>query len=172
LLREVVPRLRHLAILINVGFPDAVRERSEVKAAAALLGLDVINSEIRNAEDIAPAFERLRGSADAVYVVGDALTATNRVSIAIFAMSTRLPTMLGLREAVETGGLMSYGPNFPDLWRRAADYVDKILRGEKAADIPIEQPTKFDLIINLKTAKTLGLEVPPTLLARADEVIE
>ena len=97
---------------------------------------------------------------------------TNRIRINTLSLGARLPTMHGLREYVESGGLMSYGPNFPDLYRRAADYVDKILRGAKAADLPVEQPTKFDLIINLTTAKALGLTVPPTLLARADEVIE
>jgi putative ABC transport system substrate-binding protein len=136
------------------------------------LGLEVTNSEIRRAEDIAPEFERLKGAVDALYVVGDALTATNRVRINTLALGTRLPTMLSLREAVEAGGLISYGPNFPNLWRRAAEHVDKILRGTKPGDIPIEQPTKFDLVINLITAKALDLTIPPTLLARADEVIE
>jgi putative ABC transport system substrate-binding protein len=172
IIREIVPNLGRLAVLVNVGFPDAVRELSEVRGAVGPLGLAVVDCEIRKAEEIAPTFDRLKGGADALYVIGDALTATNRVSIAALAMSTRLPTMLGLREAVEAGGLMSYGPNFPELWRRAADYVDKILRGAKPADIPVEQPTKFDFIINLQTAKTLGIEIPPTLLARADEVIE
>ena len=104
--------------------------------------------------------------------VTDPLVITNRIRINTLALGARLPTMHGLREYVEAGGLMSYGPNFPDLFRRAADYVDKILRGAKPADIPVEQPTKFDLVINLTTAKALGLTVPPTLLARADEVIE
>ena len=128
--------------------------------------------EIRRAEDIAPAFEALKGRAEALYVVADPLVTTNRIRINTLALGARLPTMYGFREYVEAGGLMSYGPNFPDLFRRAADYVDKILRGAKPADIPVEQPTKFDLVINLKTAKALGLDVPPTLLARADEVIE
>ena len=136
------------------------------------LGLEVITSEIRRAEDIAPAFEALKGRAEALYVVADPLVNTNRIRINTLALGARLPTMYGTREYVEAGGLMSYGPNFPDLFRRAADYVDKILRGAKPADIPVEQPTKFDLVINLTTAKALGLTVPPTLLARADEVIE
>ena len=172
LLREVVPGLRRLAIMANVGNPAAVLEMGEVQAAARTLGLEVVTLEIRRAEDIAPAFEALKGRADALYVVGDPLVNTNRVRINTLALAARLPTMYGSREYVEAGGLMSYGANFPDLFRRAADYVDKILRGAKPADIPVEQPTKFDLVINLTTAKALGLDVPPTLLARADEVIE
>jgi putative tryptophan/tyrosine transport system substrate-binding protein len=147
-------------------------EVGEIQRAVRRLGLEVTNSEIRRAEDIAPEFERLKGAVDALYVVGDALTATNRVRINTLALGTRLPTMLSLPEAVEAGGLISYGPNFPNLWRRAAEHVDKILRGTKPGDIPIEQPTKFDLVINLITAKALDLTIPPTLLARADEVIE
>src|SRR5262249_1499786 len=123
-------------------------------------------------EDIVPAFEVLKVGANALYVVGDALTGANRVRINIMALAARLPTMCNFREFVDTGGLISYGPNFPDQFRRAADYVDKILRGTMPGDIPVEQPTKFDLTINLITAKALGLEIPPTLLARADEVIE
>jgi ABC-type uncharacterized transport system substrate-binding protein len=118
------------------------------------------------------AFEALRGGADALYVVADPLVNTNRARIHTLAMGARLPAIYNAKEHVEAGGLMSYGPNFPELYRRAAEYVDKILRGAKPADIPVEQPTKFDLIINLTTAKALGLDVPPTLLARADEVIE
>ena len=129
-------------------------------------------SEIRRAEDILSAFEALKGRADAVYVVAEPLVFSNRARIHTLAMSARLPAIYNSREYVEMGGLMSYGPNFPDLYRRAADYVDKILRGAKPADLPVEQPTKFELIINLTTAKALGLDVPPTLLARADEVIE
>jgi putative ABC transport system substrate-binding protein len=172
LIREVIPNLRRLGIMVNASFPDAVREVGQIRPAAVLLGLDVTDCEIRRAEDIVLAFEQLKSRADALYVVGDALTATNRVHINALALGTQLPTMLSLREAVEAGGLMSYGPNFPDLWRRTADYVDKILRGAKPAEIPVEQPTKFDLVINLKIAKALRLEIPPTLLARADEVIE
>ena len=172
ILREVVPRLRRLAIMGNVGNPVSVLELSEVQAAARTLALEVHTVEIQRAQDIAPAIEALNGRADALYVCIDPLMTTNRIRINTLSLGARLPTMHGLREYVESGGLMSYGPNFPDLYRRAADYVDKILRGAKAADLPVEQPTKFDLIINLTTAKALGLEVPPTLLARADEVIE
>jgi putative ABC transport system substrate-binding protein len=172
LLRDVIPGLRRLAILANVGNVTAVLEMREVQAAASTLGLQVATLEIRRAEDIAPAFETLKGSAEALYVVIDPLLTTNRVRINTLALGARLPTMHGFREYVEAGGLMSYGPNFPDLFRRAADYVDKILRGAKPGDLPVEQPTRFSLIINLTTAKALGLEIPPTLLARADEVIE
>jgi putative tryptophan/tyrosine transport system substrate-binding protein len=172
LLREVVRDLRRLAILANVGGPAVVLDMREVQAAARTLGLEVITSEIRRGEDIVPAFEALNGRAEALYVCIDPLVNAHRIRINTLAMAARLPTVHGSREWVETGGLMSYGPNLPDQFRRAADYVDKILRGAKPGDIPVEQPTKFDLVINLTTAKALGLDIPPTLLARADEVIE
>jgi ABC-type uncharacterized transport system substrate-binding protein len=172
LLREVVPSLRRLAILANVGNPAVVLDMGEAQAAASKLGLEVTTSEIRRAEDIAPAFDALKGRADALYVCTDPLVNTHRIRVNTLALAARLPTIHGLREYVEAGGLMSYGPNLPDLMRRAGDYVDKILRGAKPGDIPVEQPTKFDLVINLTTAKALGIDVPPTLLARADEVIE
>jgi putative ABC transport system substrate-binding protein len=172
LLREVVPGLRRLAIMGNVDNPFSVLELGEVHAAAGTLGLEVHTLEIQRAQDIAPAFEALKGRADALYVCIDALVETNRTRINSLALGARLPTMHGSRDFVEAGGLMSYGANIPDQFRRAADYVDKILRGAKPGDIPVEQPTKFDFVINLTTAKALGLEIPPTLLARADEVIE
>jgi ABC-type uncharacterized transport system substrate-binding protein len=172
ILREVVPSLHRFAILANVDYPFAVLEMAEVQAAGGTLRLDVANFEIRRAEDIAPAFEALKGRADALYVVNDALTVTNRIRINTLALAARLPTMHGTREVVEAGGLMSYGPNFTDLFRRAANYVDKILHGTKPADIPVERPTKFDLVINLTTAKALGLTIPEAFLSRADEVIE
>ena len=172
LLREIVPGLRQLAIIANAGYPAAVLEMAEVQAAARTLGLEVTTLEIRRAENIAPAFEALRGRVEALYVCADPLVTTNRVRINTLALAARLPVMHGVREYVEAGGLMSYGPNFPELFRRAADYVDKILRGAKPADIPVEQPTKFDLVINLTTAKALGLTIPETFLVRADEVIE
>ena len=172
LLREVVPGFRRLAIMANVGNPFAVLEMAEVRAAAHTLGLEVDALEIRGAQDVAPTFEALKGRAEALYVVTDPLVITNRARIRTLAMGARLPTIYSSREYVETGGLMSYGPNFPDLFRRAADYVDKILRGAKPADIPVEQPTKFDLVINLTTAKALGLTIPESFLLRADEVIE
>ena len=172
LMREVVSGLRRLAIMTNMGFPDAVLEMGEIEAAARTLGLEAATWEIRRAEDIAPAFEALKGRPDALYVCADPLAITHRIRINTLAQGVRLPTTYNYREFVEAGGLMSYGPNVPDLFRRAAEFVDKILRGAKPADIPVEQPTKFDLVINLTTAKALGLTVPSTLLARADEVIE
>jgi len=172
LLREVVPDLRQLAILSNVGNPLGVLEVGEVQAAARNLGLEVLPLEIRRAEDIAPAFEALKGRAQALYVFADPLMASNRVRMNTLALGARLPTLHGFREYVEAGGLMSYGPNALDSFRRSADLVDKILRAAKPGDIPVEQPTKFDLVINITTAKALGLTVPETLLARADEVIE
>jgi putative ABC transport system substrate-binding protein len=172
LLRDVVPGLRRLAVLANASNPISGLETGEVQAAAKALGLDVVALEIRRAEDIAPAFETLKGRAQALYVAGDPLMISNRVRINTMALVARLPATYNQREYVEAGGLMSYGPNFPDLFRRTAEYVDKILRGAKPGDLPIEQPTKFDFIINLTTANALGLEIPPTLLARADEVIE
>ena len=172
LLREIVPGLRRLGILINAGNPGAVLDRDQVRAAAGMLGLEVLTGEVQGAKEIAPTFETFKGRAQALYVVGDALMSTNRIRINTLALAARLPSMHPNRAAVEAGGLISYGPNFPDLYRRAGDYVDKILRGAKPADIPVEQPTKFDLVINLTTARALGLEAPATLLARADEVIE
>jgi putative tryptophan/tyrosine transport system substrate-binding protein len=172
ILREAAPGLRRLAIIGNVGYPASVLEMSEVQAAARTFGLEVATLEIRRAEDIAPAFEALKDRVEALYICGDALTATNRNRIYTFALSARLPTIIGSREQVEGGGFISYGPNFPDLYRRAAEIVDKILRGAKPAELPVEQPTKFELVVNLITARALGLDVPPTLLARADEVIE
>jgi putative ABC transport system substrate-binding protein len=172
LLREVVPGLRRLAIMAHVGNPGAVLELAGIQTAARALGLEVATLEIRRAEDIAPTFEMLKSRVDALYVETDALMSTHRIRINTLALAARLPTMHGGRAYVEAGGLMSYGPNYTDLFRRAADLVDKVLRGQKPSDIPVEQPTNFDLIINLTTAKALGLDIPPTLLARADEVIE
>jgi putative ABC transport system substrate-binding protein len=172
LLRDVVPGLRRLAIMANVGYPEAVREMGAVQAMAGVLGLEVALREIRRAEDIVSAIESLKGRTDALYVCTDGLKNANRVRINTLALAARLPTMHAQRSYVEVGGLMSYGPDYPNLFRRAADLVDKILRGAKPADIPVEQPTTFDLVINLTTARALGLDVPPTLLARADEVIE
>jgi putative ABC transport system substrate-binding protein len=171
LLREVVPGLARLAVMGNVGYPAAVLEIGEVQAAARKLGFDVIALEVRKAADIALTFDALK-RAGALYTAGDPLITTNRIRINTLALGARVPTMHGFRELVEAGGLMSYGANFPDLFRRTGDHVDKILRGAKPTDLPVEQPTKFDLVVNLITAKALGIEVPPTLLARADEVIE
>jgi ABC-type uncharacterized transport system substrate-binding protein len=172
LLHEVVPGLRRLAIMGNVGNPLVVLEIGEVQAAARTLGLDVVPAGIWKAEDIAPAFEAFKRRADALFVVLDPLINSNRLPIASLALGARLPTMHGLRELVEAGGLMSYAANFPDLFRRTAGLVDKILRGSKPGNIPVEQPTKFDLVINLTTAKALGLTISEPFLLRANEVIE
>jgi putative ABC transport system substrate-binding protein len=172
LLREVVPGLRRLAIMANIGSSIGVDERDEVEAAAVKLGLETVKAEIRQVQDIAPAIEALKGRADGLYVVTDPLVNTNRIQINALALGAQLPTLHGQGAYVEAGGLMSYGANIPDLFRRAGDYADKILRGAKPADLPVEQPTKFDLAVNLKIAKALGLAIPATLLARTDEVIE
>ena len=172
LLREVLPGLRRLAVLANVGSSYAVLEMREVEAMARPLGLDPTILEVRSAEEIAPSIELLKGRVEALYVVTDTLVNVQRVRINSVALAAQLATMHGFRDYVEAGGLMSYGANYADLWLRAAVYVDKILRGAKPADIPVEQPTKFDLVINLVTAKALGLTLSPMLLARADEVIE
>jgi putative tryptophan/tyrosine transport system substrate-binding protein len=172
LLRDAVPGLRRMAILVNVGNANAVLELGEVQAAAGTLGLAAATSEIRRAEDIVSAFEALRGRADAIYVVAEPLVFSNRARVHTLAMAARLPAIYNSREYVEMGGLMSYGPNFPDMFRRAADLVDKILRGARPGDLPVEQVTKFDLVINLTTAKALGLAIPESFLVRADEVIE
>jgi ABC-type uncharacterized transport system substrate-binding protein len=171
-LREVVPGLRLLAIIVNVDNPASVQEMHEVSAAARTLGLQVDTMEIRRAEDIAPAFAALKVQADALYVVVDALATANRTRILTFALSARQPAIFNNRDWVQAGGLMSYGANFPAQFRRAAELVDKILRGTKPGDIPVEQPTKFDLVINLTTAKAFGLTIPESFLLRADEVIE
>jgi putative tryptophan/tyrosine transport system substrate-binding protein len=173
LLREVVPRgLGRVAFMATVSNPFTLLELGEVQAAARTLGLEVATLEIRRAQDIVPAFEALKGGVEALYVAGDPLLNANRIRINILAAGARLPTIYAQRENVEAGGLMSYGPNFPDLYRRAAGYVDKILRGTKPGDLPVEQPTKFDLVINLTTAKAIGLTIPESFLLRADELIE
>jgi putative ABC transport system substrate-binding protein len=172
LLREAIPGLRRLAILANADYPPGMRELDEVETAAHPLGIETIALKIRKAADIAPAFEALKDRAEALYVVGESLTSANQVRIHSFALAARLPTMDPTRERLETGGLMSYAPNFPNLYRRAGDLVDKILRGAKPADIPVEQPTKVDLVINLTTAKAIGLKIPEAFLLRADELIE
>jgi len=172
LLREIVPHLRRLVIIANVDNPASVLDMREIQEAARVLGLEMATLEIRRAEDIAPAFENLDRRADALYVCIDTLLFSNRVRINTLALAARLPTTFSSHEQVAAGGLMSYAANFPDLFRRASDLVDKILKGAKPADIPVEQPTKFELVINLKTATALGLNVPDKLLAIADEVIE
>ena len=172
LLREVVPSLRRLAILGNSDNPSSALEMKDVQSAARNAGIEVGTFEIRRADNITPTFEALAGRVDALYVATDMLMLTNRVRINTLALGAKLPTMHGARQYVEAGGLMSYGTNYAAQFQRAADYVDKILRGTKPADIPVEQPIKFDLVVNLTTAKALGFTIPETLLLRADEVIE
>jgi putative ABC transport system substrate-binding protein len=147
-------------------------EVSEAQTAARTFGVDVATSEMRQTADLNSTFELLKSRADALYIVADPLVFTNRILIGTSALGARLPTMCGFRELAEAGCLMSYGPNLPGLYRRAAEFADKILRGAKPSDIPVEQPTRFDLVINLTTAKALGLEIPRTLFALATEVIE
>ncbi len=158
--------------MVNVAFPQTALELSEVQAAARTLGLEVTLIEVRRPEEIAPAFDALKVQVDALYVVGDSVLNANSARIVALALGARLPTIFNNRSFVQPGGLMSYGPNIADQYRHAADLVDKILRGTKPGDLPVEQPTKFELVINLKTAKSLGLKIPQTLLATADEVIE
>jgi putative ABC transport system substrate-binding protein len=172
LLREVLPGLRRLAIIANVGYPAAAMEMGEVQTAVRKLGIEVDVLEIRHVEDIVPAFVALKSGVQVLYVCADALVNANRARINTLALGARLPTIYPDRTFLPTGGLMSYGPNGADLFRRAADYVDKILRGAKPADLPVEQPTKFELVINLTAAKALGLKIPEAFLLRADEVIE
>jgi putative tryptophan/tyrosine transport system substrate-binding protein len=171
-LREILPDLRRMAVMGNAGYPAALLEMREVEAAARTLGLEIDTAELLRAEDISPAFDAFKSRVQALYVCADALVNSNNVRINILAAGARLPTMYATRVFVEAGGLMAYGPNNADLFRRAGDYVDKILRGVKPAEIPVEQPTKFDLVINLTTAKAIGLTMPESFLTRADEVIE
>jgi len=172
LLREIVPGLRRVAIMANMSNPASVLDMNEAKSAAHALGLDVIALEVERAPDIVRAFDQINTRAEGLYVCVDTLLFSNRVRINTLALAARLPTMLSTHEQVAAGGLMSYAANYPHLFRRAGDYLDKILRGAKPAEIPVEQPTKFDLIINLTTAKALDLKVPLPLLATANEVIE
>jgi len=172
LLREIVPDVRRLGVVGNIGNPDTALEMGELAVAARARGFDVASPEIRRGEDIWPAFQAFKGRAQVLYVVADPLVNTNRARIHTLEMAAQLPAIYNAREFVEAGGLISYGPNFLELARRAADFVDKILRGAKPGDIPVEQPTKFDLVINLTTAKALGLAISESFLLRADEVIE
>jgi putative tryptophan/tyrosine transport system substrate-binding protein len=172
ILREIMPALSRLAVLANGHSPTALLNVGEVQAAAPKLGLEIDILDIKRADDIAPAIAQLKGRTQAIYVVGDSLVFDNRIQVNTLALAARLPTIYVQREYVEAGGLVSYGTRFLDLFRRAGDYVGKILKGANPADIPVEQPTKFELIINMKTAKALGLDLPPMLLARADELIE
>ena len=172
LLRELVPDLRRLAIIANVDYPAAMQEIAEVRTAARTLGLDIDVLEIRRAEDIVGTFPALKGGSQALYVCADPLVNANHARINTLALGARLPTIHSVRDFLGAGGFMSYGPSAVHLFRRAAEYVDRILRGAKPGDLPVEQPTKFDLVFNLTTARALDLDVPAALLARADEVIE
>jgi putative tryptophan/tyrosine transport system substrate-binding protein len=171
LLRELVPGLRRLAIMAHVN-PLQVRESAAAQAAAKTLGLEVITVDVRQEEDIALGFDSFRDRVNALYVSNSTFLAAHERQIATAALEARLPTMFASRSWIDAGGLISFGASFVERFRRSANLVDKILRGTKPADIPVEQPTTFELVINLKTAKALGLMVPPALLARADEVIE
>jgi len=173
LLLEIVPRLHRLAIIFNGGYGPGKVDVREIQAIAPKLGIEVTTFDIRQAEDIASAFDTIRAQADALYIASDALIAANRTRIITLALGARLPTTFNSGgDYVRAGGLMSYAPSYPAQFRRAADYVDKILHGTKAADIPVEQAVKFEFVLNLTTAKALGLTIPESLLARADEVIE
>lgn len=172
ILREALPDVRRLAIIANVGYAGSVQEIAEVQAVAHKVGIDVDVLEIRHAADITPAFAALSTKPRALYVCPDALVNANVAYINDIALAKKFPTIHPFRDYLATGGLLSYGANNEDLFRRTGDYVDKILRGIKPSDLPVEQPTKYELIINLKTAKSLGLTIPPSLLSRADEVIE
>jgi putative ABC transport system substrate-binding protein len=172
LLREVIPQLRRLAIMANANYAPPMLEAERVRATAHALDLEAARLEIWRSEEIARTFEAIRSKADALYVVSDALLAANRTLITTLALSARLPTILSYGDYVESGGLMSYGPNYANLFRQAADMVDKILHGTNPGDIPVEQPSKFELVINLETARAIGLTVPSTVLSRADRVIE
>lgn len=172
LLREMVPRLRRVAVMTKAGNASAAIETLQAKEAAAKLGLQFVPLEIKQTSDIEAAFSGLGERADALYVVIDSLVTTHQTQLNALALRARLPTIHGARELVASGGLMSYGAEYLDIWRRAAEYIDRILRGAKPGELPVEQPTKFNLIINLATAKSLGIDVPISLLSRADELIE
>jgi putative ABC transport system substrate-binding protein len=171
-LRDIVPGLKRLAVMGNVNVPNVTLEMKEVQAVASKIGMEIIKVEIRKVDDIIPGIEGLKDRADGLYVCTDPMITQHNVRINTVATSLKLPTVYPFREYVRAGGLLSYGPNFPDLFRRAGDFVDKILKGTKPSDIPVEQPVKFDLIVNLTTAKALGLNIPETFLLRANEVIE
>jgi putative ABC transport system substrate-binding protein len=172
LLRQVVPNFRRLAALTNVAASGFLREAEGVRTAAAELNIEVDILELRTADDIAPALATLSGRADGLYVLSEPLVNAHRAEIIETVTAAKIPTVFGFREFVDAGGLISYGANFPDLFRRAADFTDKILRGARPADMPVQQPVKFDLIINLKAARAMGLNIPESFLLLADEVIE
>ena len=172
LLREIIPNFRRLSALTNVAASGFSQEAEGIRTAAAAFNIEANIFELRTADDIAPALANLKGRTDALYVLSEPLVNANKAQIIETVTSAQIPTVFGFREFVDAGGLMSYGPNFPDLFRRAADFTDKILRGAKPADMPVQQPVKFDLIINLKAARAIGLKIPESFLLLADEVIE
>jgi putative ABC transport system substrate-binding protein len=172
ILRELLPRASRLAILTDVGIAQSVIETAEVQAAARTVGIELTMLKIRRSEDIGSVLGSLKGGADALYVCTGPLVNSNRTLINTLANGARLPTVHGSRPYVEAGGLVSYGPDVTSMFRRTAEYVDKILHGAKPGDLPVEQPAKFELVINMNTAKALGLTVPDRLLAVADDVIE
>jgi len=172
IVREIIPGVSRIAVLSNPANPGLVHQLKATEDAARTLGVALQRPEARHADELERAFQAARnGRAGALLVLDDAVFSTHRARIASLAAANRLPTFYGLRSA-EAGGLVSYGPNLLEGFRSAATYVDKILKGAKPADLPVEQPTKFELVINLKTAKALGLTIPPSLLGRADEVIQ
>ena len=172
IMRELLPDLHRLGVLSNVNNRGAMLELIQVEAAAKALSLEITSAKLRSVDDIPSAFEAMRGHVDALYFCNDPLLTNSRIPIAIMAAAARLPSMFNFRENVDAGGLMSYGANLPEMFRRAAEMVDRILRGAKPGDLPVQQPTKFDFVINATTARALGLALPPPLIARADEVIE
>ena len=173
LLREVVPKVSHIAVLWNAASPIQVIEEGEVRAAARVLGIKMLSLGVRTREEIDDALATIIGERpDALLVLADRLFLHHRTRIMDFAAQERLPGVHAYRELVEAGGLMSYGPSYADMHRRAAAYVDKILKGAKPADLPVERPVKFELVVNLKAAKALGLTIPPSVIFRADEIIE
>ena len=172
LLREIIPNVRRVTALVNTSSSGASEQLIGIRAAASALNLEISIVEIRTAEDIEPALASIKGRTDALYVFSEPLTNANRYQIIKVATASKIPTLFGFREFVDAGGLMSYGPNFVDLFKRAAELTDKILHGAKPAEMPVQEPVRFDFVINLKAARALGLKVSETVLARADEVIE
>jgi putative ABC transport system substrate-binding protein len=172
LLRDIIPNVRRLAALVNANYSGVAQEVIGIRTASAALNIEANILEIQTADDIEAALATLAGQTDALYVYSEPLTNSNRHQIIRAATAAKIPTIFGFREFVDAGGLISYGPDFTDLFKRAAEFADKILRGAPPADMPVQQPVKFDLIINLKAAKALGLKISETVLIRADEVIE
>lgn len=172
LLREAIPSVRRLAALVNINYAGLKQELAGMRVASARMNIELNVIEIATANDIEPAMAKLSGHTDALYVYSEPLTNANKSQIIAATASAKIPTIFAFREFVDAGGLLSYGPNFSDLFSRAAEYTDKILRGATPADMPIQQPVKFDLIINLRAAKSLGVSISDSVLMRADEVLE